>query len=116
MKNVNNISLRTIEDLHEEIKRVKQRIVDTEESLLEKLTEVPVEAAKTLVQAVLPLFLGKELASRAWKLMQGALDLLSGKNAGSDSKDGLKDNMVGGEKKLGIFTAFRLLYNLWKSK
>lgn len=116
MKNANNLSIQTIEDLYQEIKLVKQRIADTEERLLGKLADVPGEAAKSVLETVLPLFLGKELASGAWKLIQGALQLVSGKSSNINAKDGWRKNILGGAKKIGIFSAFKLLYNLWKSK
>ena len=116
MKNANNLSIQTLEDLHQEIKRVKQRIADTEIRLLGKLADVPGEAAKSVLETVLPLFLGKELASGAWKLIMGAFDLISGKSTGIDTNNGWKKNIVGGAKKIGMFSAFKLLYNLWKSK
>lgn len=116
MRNVDNISLQNLEGLHAEIRRVKERILDREEKLVEKFAQVPGETAKSILKAVLPLFLGKELAAGAWKLLQGPFDLIAGKTPESGKGDNWKNNIVGGAKKLGIFTALKLLFNLWKGK
>lgn len=106
----------SLEELHTEMRRVKQRINDREDGLGKRWRQVPGEAVKGVVEAVLPLFLGNELASGAWRLVKGAVELIKGKNPGDKAGGSWKDNLAGGAKKLGLFTAVKLLFNLWKGK
>ncbi len=79
MKSRNSFRITSLEGLHAEIRMVKQRVRYQEEELHERWREVPGEAVKAIVVAVLPGFIGKELVSGVWALIKKGMDLVKGK-------------------------------------
>lgn len=116
MKSTDSIRINSLEDLHAEIRQVKQRIKAREEELGKRWSQVPGEAVKATVGAVLPVIIGDELSSVVWKLLKGAFELIKGKNPAENEEGGWKDKFTAGAKKLGLFAALKLLFNLWKGK
>ena len=102
--------------LREEIRRVDQRIHARENDLAERWNRLPEETVKATVGAILPIFIGKGLASGIWKLVKAGVDMVKGKKSDGPGDGGLKSGMLAGASKLGIFAILKLLLNLWKGK
>lgn len=116
MKSPDNTRITSLDDLTAEMRLVKQRIQYREEELGKRWRQVPMEAVKATVGAVLPLFLGGELSVGVFKLVKGIFDLIKGKKGGGESDPGWKENLAGAGSKLGVFTALKLLFKLWRNK
>ena len=97
-------------DLQEEIKIVKARVKNHEQVLGEQWKKLPAETFKLVMRKVIPFYLNNKVLDKSWGLVSGAFGLLSGDKAGATK------NVMGAAKKLGIFTAIRAAYNLWKKK
>ena len=113
---VNTSGIHSIEALHTEMRRVKQRIKDRETILAKRWNQLPGEAVKATVGAILPVFLGNELASGVAKLLKGAFELIKGKKTDDASGAGWKEMVAGGAKQLGFFGALKLIFSLLKAK
>ena len=98
-------------DLQEEIKIVKVRIKNHEQVLGEQWKKLPAETFKLAVRKVVPFYLNNKVLDKSWGLVSGALGLLS-----AGGRTDAKKEMLGTAKKLGMFTAIRAVYNLWKKK
>lgn len=116
MKRIEKIQVKSYDDLQKEMRRVKQRIKDSEEDLGKRLRQVPGEAVKLTVGAILPLVMGGGLGGGVWKLVKGLFELIKKRKADDGSGGGWKEDLAGGAKKLGLFAALKLLFNLWKGK
>ena len=108
--------INSIETLHTEMRRLKQRISNREEMLAKRWNQLPGEAVKATAGAILPVFLGNELASGIAKLLKGVFELVKGKNNDAEPGTGWKDMMAGGAKQLGFFGALKLIFSLLKAK
>lgn len=108
----------SLAELRTEMTAVKQKLRAQEAGLLERLHQLPGEALKATVGGIVPLFLGGELASGAWKLAKGAFELIKSRKSGDQAgaSGDWKSDLLSGAKKLGIFGALKLLFGLWKGK
>lgn len=115
---MNTKQISSLADLHTEMYEVKNRLIAKEADLKKRLHQLPGEALKATVGGIVPLFLGGELASGAWKLAKGAFELIKSRKSGDQAGAGAdwKTDLLGGAKKLGIFGALKLLFGLWKGK
>lgn len=116
MKKTEKIRVKSYDDLQKEMRRVKQRIKDSEEDLAKRLRQVPGEAVKLTVGAILPLVMGGGLGGGVWKLVKGLFELIKRRKTDDGSDGGWKEDLAGGAKKLGLFAALKLFFNLWKGK
>lgn len=115
MKNPVNIEINNLDDLHAEMRRVKQRISERENDLGERWDRLPEEAVKASVAAILPAFLSNQVASGVWKLVKGVYDLFKS-NENEKTANTLKDTLLGGAKQVGLFGILKLLFSMWKGK
>lgn len=115
MKSPGNNDINSLEDLHAEMRRVKQRIRERENDLGNRWNRLPEEAVKASVTAILPAFMGNQVASGIWKLVKGAYDLFL---ANGDGKTGhpWKETLVSGAKQIGLFGVLKMLFSMWKGK
>lgn len=118
MSNPTNRTIHSLAELQAEMREVKQRVKEKEAGLAGRLGKLPGEVLKTVAGGIIPLFLGGELATGAWKIAKGAFELFKAKKSGDgQAKRGdWKADLLGGAQKLGIFGALRLLFGLWKGK
>jgi len=98
-------------DLNEEKKMVKARIKMHEQALTEQWQKLPAETFKLVARKVVPFYLNNKVLDKSWRLLSGAFSLFGG-----GDKTNMKKNVLGTAKKLGVFTAIRAAYNLWKKK
>jgi hypothetical protein len=115
MKNPGNAEINNLEDLHTEMRRVKQRIKEREHDLGDRWNRLPEEVVKASVSAILPAFMGNQVASGVWKLMKGVYDFFHG-NTRDKTGNAWKDTLLGGAKQLGLFGVLKLLFSFWKRK
>lgn len=115
MKNPYNTDINNLEDLHSEMRRVKQRLKEREDDLNGRWSRLPEEAVKASVTAILPAFMGNQVASGVWKLVKGVYDLLKG-DKNDESGTGWKEMLAGGAKQVGLFGIMKLLFSMWKGK
>ncbi|MEO7532044.1 MAG: hypothetical protein ABIS69_11550 [Sediminibacterium sp.] len=115
MKSPDNLAINSLEDLHSEMRRVKQRIKNRENDLGDRWNRLPEEAVKASITTILPAFMGSQVASGVWKLLKGAYDLLKG-NENNATGSTWKDTLAGGAKQAGFFGVMKLLSTLWKGK
>lgn len=118
MLNQTNRTIRSLADLQAEMQEVTSRIREREAGLAGRLKSLPGELVKSIAAGVVPLFLGGELATGAWKLVKGVFELIRSRKTGNQAGSGgdWKADLLGGAKKLGLFGALRLLFGLWKGK
>ncbi|MES2330201.1 MAG: hypothetical protein V4539_11405 [Bacteroidota bacterium] len=115
MKTQYNTDINNLEDLHSEMRSVKQRLKERENDLSDRWNRLPEETIKASVTAILPAFMGNQVASGVWKLVKGAYDLLKGNND-DESGTGWKETLAGGAKQVGLFGVMKLLFSMWKGK
>ncbi|MES2003088.1 MAG: hypothetical protein V4450_01105 [Bacteroidota bacterium] len=121
MKSNATKQITNLEQLRDEISRVKTGIRVQETSLGKKVDQVPREAVKSVGAAVLPMILGGEMAAGVFKLAKGAIGLIKRKGKPEEGEEAVldsnwKETLVGGAKQLGFFGALKLLFSLWKGK
>ncbi len=116
MPNPETTRITSQEMLREEMRRVDQRIRARENDLAERWNRLPEETVKATVGAILPIFIGKGLASGIWKLVKAGVDMVKGKKSDELGDGNSKNGILAGASKLGIFTVLKLLFNLWKGK
>jgi hypothetical protein len=114
MKNPDNTYIHNLEDLHAEMRRVKHRIKEREHDLGERWNRLPEEAVKASVSAVLPAFMGSQVASGIWKLVKGVYDLFIKSENGEAGST--KNVLASGIKQAGLFGILKLLFSMWKGK
>ena len=114
MKDPANTDINCLEDLHAEMRQVKMRIKARETDLVNRWNRLPEEAVKASVTAILPAFMGNQLASGVWKLVKGAYDFFKGKDDKNDNT--WKDTLAGGARQAGLFGILKLLFSIWKGK
>ncbi len=115
-KPVNNLRINSIEELQMEMRRVRKRIKVQEEVLGKRWNQLPGEAVKATAGAILPVFLGNELAAGVAKLLKGAFELVKGHKTGEESGPAWKNMLAGGAKQIGFFGALKLIFSLLKRK
>jgi hypothetical protein len=116
MKNQISIDINNIEDLHVEMRRVKQRIKEREQDLAERWSRLPEETVKASISAVLPAFMGNQVASGVWKLVKGVYELFSGNTIISTEGNTWKETLASGARQVGLFGVLKLLFSFWKGK
>ena len=116
MKSPEHRTITSLADLHAEMQMVKARVGKHETELAQKWKKVPGEALKSVVGGIIPLFIGGEIGSGAFKLVKGLFELVKSKKNPDGSESKWKSDLTGGAAKLGIFTGLKLLLNLWKGK
>ncbi|MES2372546.1 MAG: hypothetical protein V4557_08200 [Bacteroidota bacterium] len=115
MKSPDNTNINNLEDLHAEMRRVKQSIRERERDLGERWNRLPEEAVKASVTAVLPAFMSNQVASGVWKLVKGVYDFFKGNENGEAGAE-VKNTLAGGIKQVGLFSILKLLFSMWKGK
>ncbi|MDB5211195.1 MAG: hypothetical protein JWQ30_2022 [Sediminibacterium sp.] len=115
MKNSYTTDINNLEDLHSEMRRVKQRINERENDLSARWNRLPEEAVKASVTAILPAFMGNQVASGVWKLVKAGYDFFYG-DKNDKTGNSWKDTLAGGAKQVGLFGALKLLFSMWKGK
>lgn len=118
MLNQANRPIRSLADLQTEMRETQLRIKERETGLATRIQSLPGEVVKSVAAGVVPLFLGGELATGAWKLAKGAFELIRSRKSGDQaaSSGDWKADLLGGARKLGLFGALKLLFGLWKGK
>jgi hypothetical protein len=104
---INNLS-----DLRQEKRRLKARIKAHEEALEQQWKKAPAETFKFIVRKVVPVYLNNKVVDKSWSVASGLFNLI---RPGSN-KTTARKGMFGAAKKLGLFTAARVAYNLLKKK
>ena len=102
------------EQLQAEIRKVKTSIKSQEDHLHERWKQLPQETIKATAGAVFPFFLNNAVAAKTFGIVKGAGSLLFGNPM--KGKGDIKENLFSAAKQLGLFTALRGLYNLWRKK
>jgi hypothetical protein len=115
MKNQISIDINNIEDLHVEVRRVKQRIKEREVDLAERCSRLPEETVKASISAVLPAFMGNQVASGVWKLVKGVYELFSGSDNNTEGNT-WKKTLASGARQVGLFGVLKLFFSFWKGK
>ena len=105
--------VKTTQHLKEEIELLKASIKNDEEGLKIHFRKAPQEVLKSTADAVLPSFINTMIANRSWKILTSGIGLLANPFS---KKLSIGKNILGGAKKLGMLTAVRGAYNLWKNK
>jgi len=100
-----------LEDLKAEKRRLRARIKSNEQALTDQWHKLPAETFKLAVRKVVPFYLNNKVVNKSWGLVSGALGLLR-----ASGRSDAKKQMLGTAKKLGLFTAIRAVYNLWRKK
>lgn len=116
MKSPDYVHITSLAGLRAEMQQVKLRVSNREQELGKRLKQVPGEALKAILAAVLPLVIGGQLGSGAFKLIKGLFELIKSKKSGDGTGKHWKEDLTGGATKLGIFTGLKLLLNLWRGK
>jgi hypothetical protein len=116
MKAPDNLQIKSLEELHTQKRLVKQRIKEREAGLANRWKQIPEEAVKASVSAILPAFIGNKVASGVWTVLKGAYDMVQGKNPVGENAEGWKGTIASGAKQLGVFTALKFIFSLWKGK
>jgi len=116
MKNPDPGTITSLAGLRAEMQRVQDRVKEQEQELAAKWKKVPGEALKSVLGSIIPLFIGGEIGSGAFKLVKGLFELIKSKKSGEGSENKWKEDLTGGATKLGIFTGLKLLLSLWKGK
>jgi hypothetical protein len=101
----------TLEDLKAEKRRLRARIKSNEHALTQQWEKLPAETFKLAIRKVVPFYLNNKVLNKSWGLFSGALGLLR-----AGGRTDAKKQVLGTAKKLGIFTAIRAVYNLWRKK
>jgi len=101
-----------LEELHEEMRIVKVRIKETEKELAERWKQLPTEVFKGAVSLLLPVYLSNKVAGKSWSLVNNISKVFSR----HQKTEGLKTEIMGNVKKLGLFTALKAGFNLWKKR
>ncbi len=115
MKNPGNSNINSLEDLHAEMREVKQRIRERENDLGDRWNRLPEETVKASVTAILPAFMGNQVASGIWKLVKGAYDLFV-KNGDEKTEHPWKNTLASSAKQIGLFGVLKMLFSMWKGK
>jgi len=114
-RSVNNNDLShidTLDDLKTEIRLVRARIKTHEQDLGERWKKLPEESFKSAIGIILPFYLTNKVAGKSWQLVSSVANLL---NFNKDKRTSFKKDVVGNAKQLGLFTALRTAYKLWKN-
>lgn len=111
-KNKKDLSyIDTLKDLKAEKRRLRAKIKLHEVTLTKQWDKLPAETFKLAVRKVVPFYLNNKVLDKSWGLVSGAMGLLR-----ASGRSDAKKQMLGTAKKLGVFTAIRAVYNLWKKK
>ena len=111
-KHKNDLShIDNLADLKKEQRLVKARLKLHEETLTEQWQKLPAETFKLAVRKVVPFYLNNKVLDKSWSLVSGAVGLFNASNKKAAGKE-----VLGTAKKLGMFTAVRALYNIFKKK
>ena len=116
MKEPDNTPITSLNELHAEMRRVKQRIKDRETDLANRWKQVPGEAVKASISAILPAFIGDKVASGVWTALKAAYELIQGKTPEGGNAEGWKGAIASGARQVGLFTALKFLFSLWKGR
>lgn len=113
-----NSNIQSVDDLHAAMRQLKTRIQEREQELGKRWEQLPAEAFKTAAGAVLPAFMGDQVASGIWKVLKAVYGLFkaSGADPGQKNGEGLKGQLTAGARQIGFFAALRLVLNLLKIK
>jgi len=105
--------VKTLKDLREEIKFLRESIKKDEQELEERLHKMPQHTLKATADAVLPAFLNRMIANGSWKILASGAGLLANPFS---KKYSFSKNIVSGAKRLGLIALMKGAYNIWKNK
>jgi N-acetylglutamate synthase-like GNAT family acetyltransferase len=109
------LAIKNSTDLDREINRLKVEVKAQEIELKARMHSIPQEALKFTVVSVLPAFLAKGVAMKTFGILRNAVGLFS--TLRSHGKGGsLKQSIVESAKKIGLSTAFKAAFNLFKNR
>jgi hypothetical protein len=112
MKNNKDLSqINNLEDLHKEIRRVKADIKLQEQQLEERAKRFPKETLRASAGAAFPFIINNAVAARTFGIVKNVTGLFFG---GSKSKATTGQKIFSAAKNLGVVTAIRTGYNLFK--
>lgn len=113
-----NNNIQSADDLHAAMRQLKTRIQLREQELARRWEQLPRETFKTAAGAVLPAFMGDQVASGIWMVLKAGYGLIKayGGDSGSKEGEGLKGQLKTGVRQIGFFAALRLVLNLLKTK
>ncbi len=112
-------SIKTLKDLHLAMETVQVSIEKREALLQNKIKQVPGEILKSALESLLPFLAGNQLVSGAFKIGKSLFSFITGSKSTDETNakhPNWKEELASGAQKIGLFTAFKLLYQLWKSK
>ncbi len=112
-------AIKSLKDLHTAVEIVQVSIAKREAVLQNKIKQLPGEILKSSLESLLPFLAGNQLLSGAFKIGKSLFSFITGSKSTEKTNaehPNWKDELAGGAKKIGLFTAFKLLYQLWKSK
>jgi hypothetical protein len=118
MKKKDNNGINSLEDLKLEIGRVKGSINQQEAELMIRANKLPFELVKVAAANLWDMVLSTQVAYSLSKIGTGLFSLFKGKKQEKETSDKSEwtDRLAGSAKKLGLFAAFKVLYQLWKAK
>lgn len=113
-----NSNIQSSDDLHTAIRQLKARIQLREQELAKRWEQLPRETFQKAAGAVLPAFMGDQVASGIWKVLKAGYGLFKayGGDSGQKEAEGLKGQLKTGARQIGFFAALRLVLNLLKTK
>src|SRR3954451_13343800 len=110
-KNKDLSHINNLNDLQKEIFRVKEDIKVQEQDLHERAQRLPSEALKAGAGAAFPFIVNNAVASRTFGIVKNITGLFFG---GSKSKTTTGQKIFSAAKNLGVVTAIKTGYNLFK--
>lgn len=105
--------IKSLKELREEIAALKISINEKEKELGEDIKLVPQQLVRSATESILPAFLNKMLANGTWKILLSAATMLANPFAG---KAGIKKNILGTAKKLGLIALVKGIFMAWNKK
>ncbi|HVX49531.1 MAG TPA: hypothetical protein VHB48_05210 [Chitinophagaceae bacterium] len=114
MNNSNELAqLKTFDDLHRMQLMVRARVKEREKDLAERFKQLPAEALRAGIEAILPPFLSKRVTGMGIGVFRAITALIfNRKNKGQT----VKDNILSSAKQLGLFSLAKAAYALLKRK
>ena len=112
MKQKDYSYINTVDDLKEEIERVKYRIHQHKEALENRWQHLPAETIKAAMGSVIPTSLVKNITRNLWQFVRAGIGMLILRK-NSESK---KQEMKSAAGKVGIYTILGALLSRFRRK
>jgi hypothetical protein len=106
--------IKNLDDLRKEIQVVKARINTKEQYFKEIKKDLPREALQTVLGKAVPLFLTRGVAVRTFGLLKNAVGLFS--SVKRSGRGNIKEGLLSSVKKVGVITALKAAFNLYKNR